>query len=78
MNYHKETKLLIAFGEPDKLKTIDNVLRTLPSSNATRDELDNLKEKVRVLRNTVDELKERISPPPLARPPSSPEEKSGK
>ena len=78
LNYHKETKLLIAFGEPDKLKTIDNVLRTLPSSNATRDELDNLKEKVRVLRNTVDELKERISPPPLARPPSSPEEKSGK
>jgi len=32
LNYHKETKLLIAFGEPNKLKTIDDVLRTLPQS----------------------------------------------
>ena len=35
LNYHKETKLLIAYGEPDKLITIDDVLKTLPSSNVT-------------------------------------------
>lgn len=33
LNYHKETRLLIAYGEPDKLKTISNVLATLPTSN---------------------------------------------
>jgi hypothetical protein len=31
LNYHKETKLLIAFGEPDKLEVIDNVLKALQS-----------------------------------------------
>jgi hypothetical protein len=29
LNYHKETKLLIAFGEPNELKTIDDVLKAL-------------------------------------------------
>ncbi len=29
LNYHKETKLLIAFGEPDKLDVIDTVLKAL-------------------------------------------------
>ncbi len=77
LNYHKETKLLIAFGEPDKLKTIDNVLRTLPSSNATRDELDNLRKSVRDLRTSVDDLKQRISVPAPA-PSAAPAEKSGK
>jgi hypothetical protein len=42
LKYHKETKLLIAFGEPDKLATIESVLKTLPTSNATRTELDNM------------------------------------
>jgi len=35
LNYHKETKMLIAYGEPDKLKTIADVLKTLPASNVT-------------------------------------------
>lgn len=29
LDYHKETKLLIAFGEPSELKTIDDVLKAL-------------------------------------------------
>jgi hypothetical protein len=33
LNYHKETKLLIAYGEPNMLKTIENVLKTLPQAN---------------------------------------------
>ena len=32
INFHKETKLLIAVGEPDKLEVIDNVLRALQPS----------------------------------------------
>jgi hypothetical protein len=35
LNYHKETKLLIAFGDADELRTIEQVLNTLPSSNVT-------------------------------------------
>ena len=35
LNYHKETKLLIAYGDPYRLATIDDVLRTLPASNVT-------------------------------------------
>jgi len=31
ISFHKETKLLIAVGEPDKLEIIDNVLRSLKS-----------------------------------------------
>lgn len=41
LNYHKETRLLIAFGEPDQLKTIDDVLKTLPASNVTVAEAKN-------------------------------------
>jgi hypothetical protein len=32
MSYHKETKVLIAVGEADKLKTIDDVLKQLPTA----------------------------------------------
>jgi hypothetical protein len=33
LNYHKETKLLIVFGEPNELKTIDDVLKALEKSD---------------------------------------------
>ena len=33
LNYHKETKLLIAFGEPDKLNVIDEVLEGIATAN---------------------------------------------
>jgi hypothetical protein len=32
LNYHKETNLLIAFGKPEQLQTIQNVLDTLPQT----------------------------------------------
>jgi hypothetical protein len=50
LNYHKETKLLMAFGHPDELKTIGDVLRTLPSSNATRAELDSMRQEIKLSR----------------------------
>jgi len=34
INFHKDTKLLIAVGEPNKLETIDAVLNALDSSKS--------------------------------------------
>ena len=65
LNYHKETKLLMAFGDPDELKTIDNVLQTLPASNATRTELDSMREAIKDLQAKVNTL---VSPAPLPPP----------
>jgi len=44
LNYHKETKLLIAYGESGKLATIDQVLRVLPTDRqtATQQRMQNL------------------------------------
>jgi hypothetical protein len=75
LNYHKETKLLIAYGEPDKLRTIDSVLRTLPSSNATRTELDGLWVAVHNLQAEMGKLKPASAPTPA---PAGSEDKSGK
>jgi hypothetical protein len=76
LNYHKETKLLIAYGEPNNLNIIQSVLVSLPSSNATRDELDRLNSAIGQLTDQVGQLKKKIpSPTP---PLGSTEEKSGK
>ena len=40
LNYHKETKLLIAFGEPGKLQTIEQVLKALPAQSAVQRQFD--------------------------------------
>lgn len=75
LNYHKETKLLIACGEPAKLKTIDEVLRALPSSSLsvhTAKEYDNY---IKDLESQVKELKEKMKAKPAA---GTPAEKSGK
>ena len=46
LNYHKETKLLIAFGEPRQLSTITEVLNTLPESNAAENDSSTTHRKV--------------------------------
>ncbi len=74
LNYHKETKLLIAFGEPDKLQTIQDVLNTLPQSQYSLPALDS---QMKQLQDQVAQLKSKISVPP-PKPISSPDEKSGK
>jgi hypothetical protein len=73
LNYHKETKLLIAFGEPDKLKTIQNVLDTLPQDS----EYPVLRGQVIQLQQEVDRLTKKISAQ-NASSNSVPEEKSEK
>jgi len=72
LNYHKETKLLIAYGEPAKLSTIDDVLKTLPQSAYS---LPAMESHIRQLQNQVDELTKKI---PAFPPAAAPEEKSGK
>jgi len=74
LNYHKETKLLIAFGEPKDLDTISRVLQTLPSSAQTYD-VDYLKLHVDQLQAQVDKLNKKISAQATN---AAPAEKSGK
>jgi hypothetical protein len=60
LNYHKETKLLIAYGTPDDLNIIQSVLQSLPSSNATRNEIDTLRSQIKDLQDQVSLLKKGI------------------
>ena len=65
LNYHKETKLLIAYGDPRDLNLIGMVLQSLPNSNATpslADEMNELKGRVKVLASQVDSLKKASVP----------------
>ena len=75
LNYHKETKMLIAFGEPQNLQTIQQVLQTLPATTTSRREITDMEIQIRDLMSQVAQLKKQISPP---LPSVSPEEKSGK
>jgi len=76
LNYHKETKLLIAFGAPDDLNVIQSVLSSLPYSNATEDELKHMNSQITQLTDQITQLKKKIPPPqPLS---GSTDEKTGK
>lgn len=75
LNYHKETKMLIAFGEPYHLQTIAQVLQTLPATTTSRREISDMQSQIRDLTGQIAQLKKQIPPPS---PSVSPEEKSGK
>jgi hypothetical protein len=75
LNYHKETKLLIAYGEPKQLDIIYSVLQSLPSSNAARSELNLLSNQIGQLEDQAAQLKKKISP--TNTPPTTVELKSG-
>lgn len=77
LNYHKETKLLIAYGEPSDLLTIQNVLNSLPATKVYLGDVEDLRTKVYQLQKQVDELTKRISAQNRTSH-SSPEENSGK
>jgi hypothetical protein len=59
LNYHKETSLLIAYGEPELLKSIDQVLQALPSENPsrTRQKMDKAQGEILQLQRQVEQLK---------------------
>jgi len=75
LNYHKETRMLIAFGEPNNLQTIQQVLQTLPATTTSRREISDMENQIRDLMGQVAQLRKQMSPP-LS--PVSPAEKSGK
>lgn len=74
LKYHSETRLLIVYGEPSELAVIDYVLNALPSSNATRTELESIHKDIAGLKRDVRSL----TPGSPTAPGSSPTEKSGK
>jgi hypothetical protein len=64
MNYHKETRLLIACGESEKMDAIGRVLQALPNNKAghpTQDETDQLKAQLKELQHEVEQLKKQGS-----------------
>jgi hypothetical protein len=73
LDYHKETGLLIAFGEPDKLKTINDVLGTLPQLTSTF--WQDMNRHIFELQQQVKELQKKISAQSTN---AASEEKSGK
>jgi hypothetical protein len=79
LNYHKETKMLIAYGEPNELKTIDDVLSSLPASdvNVAR-QVDTLEKKVDRLEKQIAVKEEPNAAVPKGTSASGTEEKSGK
>ncbi len=77
LNYHKETKLLIAYGEPDKLNTIDDVLKTLPPSNITLQGSKYYWEQIQRLWEQINLLNKKIGVENVSTN-STPAEKSGK
>jgi hypothetical protein len=73
LNYHKETQLLIAFGEPDELRTIQTVLYTLPQLESTY--WQDMNKNIFALQQQVKELQAKVSATATN---AAPEEKSGK
>jgi hypothetical protein len=62
LSYHKETKMLIAYGEPAKLNTIQSVLQTLPQ---VKEEFwRQANDRIRELQKQVDLLNKQLNPPP--------------
>lgn len=75
LNYHKETRMLIAYGEPDELATIQHVLETLPTSKLTRDEVKEMQKNIHDLQVQLETLQHAA---PGATPAAPAAEKSGK
>lgn len=70
LNYHKETKLLIAYGEPDKLNTINQVLSVLPTQKISWQEMHSLRgdlegawAEIKAMRQKIDALTPTNTPP---------------
>ena len=80
LNYHKETKLLIALGKPDELKTIDDVLKTLPPGNSTYTDMQSLYRSLNIANDRMNKLQHEVDQLTKTNSMSaaSPEEKSGK
>ncbi|HUA38385.1 MAG TPA: hypothetical protein VMA35_08355 [Candidatus Sulfopaludibacter sp.] len=76
LNYHKETRLLIAFGEPGELQTIQDVLNWLPATSTSHTEINDMKSQINGLESQVDTLTKKVSVLTQAQT-ALPKEKSG-
>ena len=82
LSYHKETKMLIAFGEPGKLLTIQDVLKTLPEYKVEQADITYINEKIISMQRDISFLTSQLQD--LKQTNSAltnhvaPEEKSGK
>jgi len=75
LNYHKETKLLIAFGTNAELETIIRVLQGLPASKVTIDQIHNMSDSITELQRQIKQLNGKVSA--LTPPQTTLELKSG-
>ena len=78
LNYHKETKLLIAFGEPEKLRTINQVLETLPKSNVSIATANEYNSEIQTMQARIDDLNKKLKAASTPAAAGAPAEKSGK
>jgi hypothetical protein len=78
LNYHKETKMLIACDEERKLATILQVLDALPQRKITYDQFSALAQSVAQLKDSVADLQKKISDPASKPATTLPQEKSEK
>lgn len=83
LSYHKETKMLIAYGEPDKLSTIGQVLGVLPQLKMSWEDKNNVLNGFRGLQQEIEKLNQQVArltntnTTLPAKSTSSPAEKSG-
>lgn len=77
LNYHKETKMLIAYDEPRKLSTIEQVLNTLPQRKITYDDFNNLTATVNRLKASMEDVQKKLADL-TAKPAAATPEKSDK
>ena len=64
LSFHKETKLLIAVGNPRRLEMIDQALKALPATNVSADDIDKMKATISDLQAQLDKLTSRLDNPP--------------
>jgi hypothetical protein len=77
LNYHKETKLLIAYGEPGKLSIIDQVLNSLPGINVSWQDYHKLQDDLAGAQAELKSLEHRLNAAPQTNSMPAPEVKAG-
>jgi hypothetical protein len=63
ISFHKETKLLIAVGDPGKLTMIDQALNALPATSVSENDIDKMKASIAALQQKVQNLNNRLDNP---------------
>jgi hypothetical protein len=62
--FHKETSLLIAVGDSEKLQVVQDALDALPATRVTSNEIDSMKQSIETLKQQVGQLMAAPRPTP--------------